>query len=92
MCVFILQEHSYYLGDHKTLPIEDAATPERYSVEKCLTHKKQDIEEICKLCKKLFCDRCRTREPCPAADKQGKTSKHGLNRRKFFIICTIPGA
>ena len=53
------------------MPIEDAATPERYSVQKCLTHKKQDIEEICKLCKKLFCDRCKTRDPCPAADQRG---------------------
>ena len=69
--LFSYQEHSYYSADHKTLPIEDASTPERYSVEKCLTHKKQDVEEICKLCKKLFCDRCKTRELCPAVGQQG---------------------
>ena len=46
------------------LPIEDELTPERYEVQRCLTHKKHILDEICKHCRKMFCKRCETKQLC----------------------------
>ena len=83
--VFV-KEHSYYLGDHKTLPVEDTPTPERYSIEKCTTHRKHDIDESCKLCKKLFCDRCKARERCPATKRKSKIGRCFLKVLTLYAL------
>ena len=46
------------------LPIEDELTPERYKVQRCQTHKKHILDEICKHCRKMFCKRCETKQLC----------------------------
>ena len=86
---FPIQEHSLHIGDHEMLPIEDEAAPERYEVERCLVHKRQILDEICKHCMKQFCWRCQTKDRCPALKKDSDPSPGISEEGIIQYICSL---
>ena len=71
------------MSNHDLMLLEDGLAPERYEVQRCDDHENHVLNEICKHCMKLFCNRCNTRGLCDDAAVNGgddMLSNSSLNR------------
>ena len=76
-----------HTGDHKLILIQFELTPERYQISQCEDHPNHLLDEICKHCDHMFCNRCVVKNTQCTTGMMAKSRVHVFERTQteYFI-------